>query len=97
MRTARDFSSGGYLFDVFPDMTPTFPRFGVSRHAGAVQTGPTNPYGLHRHAGGFVVSRNCDPRGTPTVDLLTDGLDKRLCRCRDGMLGGCCYGKINNP
>ena len=37
MRTARDFSSGGYLFDVFPDMTPTFPRFGVSRHAGAVQ------------------------------------------------------------
>ena len=37
IRTARSFSSGGYLLDVFPDMTPTFPRFGVSGHAGAVQ------------------------------------------------------------
>jgi len=28
---------GGYLLDVFPGMTPTFPRFEVSGHAGAVQ------------------------------------------------------------
>jgi len=38
IRTARAFSSGGYLLDVFPDMTPTFPRFGVSGHAGAVHS-----------------------------------------------------------
>ena len=29
-------SSAGYLFDVLPDMTPSFPRNGVSGHAGAV-------------------------------------------------------------
>ena len=37
IRTARSFSSGGYLLEVFPDMTPTLPRIGVSGHAGAVQ------------------------------------------------------------
>ena len=37
IRTARAFSSGGYRLLVFPDMTPTFPRIGVSGHAGAVQ------------------------------------------------------------
>ncbi len=31
-------SSGGYLLDEPPDMTPSFPRTGVSGHAGAVQT-----------------------------------------------------------
>ena len=30
MRTALAFSSAGYLFDVFPDMAPAFPRIGVS-------------------------------------------------------------------
>ncbi|WP_214606796.1 hypothetical protein, partial [Mycobacterium tuberculosis] len=30
-------SSGGYLLDEPPDMTPSFPRTGVSGHAGAVQ------------------------------------------------------------
>ncbi|WP_214607304.1 hypothetical protein, partial [Mycobacterium tuberculosis] len=28
--------SGGYLLDEPPDMTPSFPRTGVSGHAGAV-------------------------------------------------------------
>jgi len=37
IRTARSRSSGGYLLDEPPDMTPTFPRSGVSGHAGAVQ------------------------------------------------------------
>ena len=37
IRTARGFSSGGYRRRVSPGMTPTFPRFGVSGHAGAVQ------------------------------------------------------------
>ncbi|WP_250662766.1 hypothetical protein [Mycobacterium tuberculosis] len=36
MRTARSRSSGGYLLDEPPDMTPSFPRTGVSGHAGAV-------------------------------------------------------------
>ncbi|WP_214515372.1 hypothetical protein, partial [Mycobacterium tuberculosis] len=35
---ARSRSSGGYLLDEPPDMTPSFPRTGVSGHAGAVQT-----------------------------------------------------------
>src|ERR687898_2161785 len=34
IRTARSFNSGGYRLEVFPDMTPTLPRFGVSGHAG---------------------------------------------------------------
>ena len=38
IRTARSFSSGGYLLGVSPGMTPTFPRFGVSGHAGAVHS-----------------------------------------------------------
>ncbi|WP_215426305.1 hypothetical protein, partial [Mycobacterium tuberculosis] len=33
-------SSGGYLLDEPPDMTPSFPRTGVSGHAGAVQAAP---------------------------------------------------------
>ncbi len=33
----RSRSSGGYLLDEPPDMTPSFPRTGVSGHAGAVQ------------------------------------------------------------
>ncbi|MFV3673937.1 hypothetical protein ACNJIU_20570, partial [Mycobacterium tuberculosis] len=37
IRTARSRSSGGYLLDEPPDMTPSFPRTGVSGHAGAVQ------------------------------------------------------------
>ncbi|MFV4121387.1 hypothetical protein ACNJM0_20995, partial [Mycobacterium tuberculosis] len=36
IRTARSRSSGGYLLDEPPDMTPSFPRTGVSGHAGAV-------------------------------------------------------------
>ncbi|WP_214637128.1 hypothetical protein, partial [Mycobacterium tuberculosis] len=39
IRTARSRSSGGYLLDEPPDMTPSFPRTGVSGHAGAVQVG----------------------------------------------------------
>ncbi|WP_214631558.1 hypothetical protein, partial [Mycobacterium tuberculosis] len=39
IRTARSRSSGGYLLDEPPDMTPSFPRTGVSGHAGAVQMG----------------------------------------------------------
>ncbi|WP_072532734.1 hypothetical protein, partial [Mycobacterium tuberculosis] len=31
--------SGGYLLDEPPDMTPSFPRTGVSGHAGAVHNG----------------------------------------------------------
>ena len=41
--TARSFSSGGYLLLVFPDMTPTFPRFEVSGHPGAVHNGGKRP------------------------------------------------------
>ena len=41
IRTARSRSSTGYLFDVLPDMTPSFPRNGVSGHAGAVHTAAT--------------------------------------------------------
>jgi hypothetical protein len=37
IRTARSFSSGGYRLCESPGMTPTFPRFEVSGHAGAVQ------------------------------------------------------------
>ncbi len=37
IRTARCFNSNGYRFVDFPDMTPTFPRFEVSGHAGAIQ------------------------------------------------------------
>ncbi len=36
IRTARAFNSTGYRFDVFPGITPTFPRFRVSGHTGAV-------------------------------------------------------------
>ncbi|WP_214443348.1 hypothetical protein, partial [Mycobacterium tuberculosis] len=36
---ARSRSSGGYLLDEPPDMTPSFPRTGVSGHAGAVHLG----------------------------------------------------------
>ena len=36
IRTARSRSSGGYLLDEFADMTPSFPKSGVSGHAGAV-------------------------------------------------------------
>ncbi|WP_211705067.1 hypothetical protein, partial [Mycobacterium tuberculosis] len=45
--TARSRSSGGYLLDEPPDMTPSFPRTGVSGHAGAVQmeVAGTNPSG----------------------------------------------------
>ncbi len=39
IRTARSRSSGGHLFDVLPEMTPSFPRTGVSGHAGAVHAG----------------------------------------------------------
>ncbi|WP_214515581.1 hypothetical protein, partial [Mycobacterium tuberculosis] len=35
---ARSRSSGGYLLDEPPDMTPSFPRTGVSGHAGAVHS-----------------------------------------------------------
>ncbi|MFV4375945.1 hypothetical protein ACNJRE_13655, partial [Mycobacterium tuberculosis] len=54
IRTARSRSSGGYLLDEPPDMTPSFPRTGVSGHAGAVQPatgqGSSNwtPEGSHR-------------------------------------------------
>ncbi len=37
MAQTRSRSSGGYLLDEPPDMTPSFPRTGVSGHAGAVQ------------------------------------------------------------
>ncbi|MFV4396578.1 hypothetical protein ACNJRK_16885, partial [Mycobacterium tuberculosis] len=40
IRTARSRSSGGYLLDEPPDMTPSFPRTGVSGHAGAVHNFP---------------------------------------------------------
>ncbi|WP_214646754.1 hypothetical protein, partial [Mycobacterium tuberculosis] len=43
IRTARSRSSGGYLLDEPPDMTPSFPRTGVSGHAGAVQDLIDNP------------------------------------------------------
>ncbi|MFV3630067.1 hypothetical protein ACNJHV_20755, partial [Mycobacterium tuberculosis] len=43
IRTARSRSSGGYLLDEPPDMTPSFPRTGVSGHAGAVQPGSWGP------------------------------------------------------
>ncbi|MFV3609346.1 hypothetical protein ACNJEB_17295, partial [Mycobacterium tuberculosis] len=43
IRTARSRSSGGYLLDEPPDMTPSFPRTGVSGHAGAVH------YRMNRH------------------------------------------------
>ncbi len=36
LRERRSRSSGGYLLDEPPDMTPSFPRTGVSGHAGAV-------------------------------------------------------------
>ncbi|MFV3817174.1 hypothetical protein ACNJMU_17455, partial [Mycobacterium tuberculosis] len=44
IRTARSRSSGGYLLDEPPDMTPSFPRTGVSGHAGAVHL---HDYGLY--------------------------------------------------
>ncbi|MFV3755795.1 hypothetical protein ACNJIO_10045, partial [Mycobacterium tuberculosis] len=52
IRTARSRSSGGYLLDEPPDMTPSFPRTGVSGHAGAVQTDANvtvlrTRYGVH--------------------------------------------------
>ncbi|WP_461670006.1 hypothetical protein, partial [Mycobacterium tuberculosis] len=45
IRTARSRSSGGYLLDEPPDMTPSFPRTGVSGHAGAVQPDIWNGFG----------------------------------------------------
>lgn len=45
MRTARCFNSAGYRLDVFPDMTPTFPRFGVSGHTGGIHPAEVE---LHR-------------------------------------------------
>ena len=41
IRTARSFSSAGYRFLESPGMTPTFPRFEVSGHAGGIQSVPT--------------------------------------------------------
>ncbi|WP_215426595.1 hypothetical protein, partial [Mycobacterium tuberculosis] len=38
-------SSGGYLLDEPPDMTPSFPRTGVSGHAGAVHSYQVTPAG----------------------------------------------------
>ncbi|MFV3870775.1 hypothetical protein ACNJLC_06185, partial [Mycobacterium tuberculosis] len=46
IRTARSRSSGGYLLDEPPDMTPSFPRTGVSGHAGAVQSGADDVKGF---------------------------------------------------
>ncbi|MFV4224966.1 polyprenyl synthetase family protein, partial [Mycobacterium tuberculosis] len=45
IRTARSRSSGGYLLDEPPDMTPSFPRTGVSGHAGAVQIAALERFG----------------------------------------------------
>ncbi|WP_252316150.1 alkaline phosphatase family protein, partial [Mycobacterium tuberculosis] len=58
-------SSGGYLLDEPPDMTPSFPRTGVSGHAGAVHCdryfcsvlGPTLPNRL------YWLSATIDPDG----------------------------------
>ncbi|WP_234716477.1 polyprenyl synthetase family protein, partial [Mycobacterium tuberculosis] len=41
----RSRSSGGYLLDEPPDMTPSFPRTGVSGHAGAVQIAALERFG----------------------------------------------------
>ncbi|MFV4693608.1 alkaline phosphatase family protein, partial [Mycobacterium tuberculosis] len=62
IRTARSRSSGGYLLDEPPDMTPSFPRTGVSGHAGAVQL--IIAYDEH---GGFFdhVTPLTAPEGTP--------------------------------
>jgi len=48
--TARSRSSGGYLFDVLPAMTPTFPTIGVSGHAGAVHD--------YRHPSGRILTKD---------------------------------------
>ncbi|WP_214606919.1 hypothetical protein, partial [Mycobacterium tuberculosis] len=46
---ARSRSSGGYLLDEPPDMTPSFPRTGVSGHAGAVHTAPFQQFANRLH------------------------------------------------
>ncbi|WP_214633837.1 hypothetical protein, partial [Mycobacterium tuberculosis] len=51
IRTARSRSSGGYLLDEPPDMTPSFPRTGVSGHAGAVQVGVLHGFGTKERVG----------------------------------------------
>ncbi|NKE01337.1 hypothetical protein FVP45_02090, partial [Mycobacterium tuberculosis] len=52
IRTARSRSSGGYLLDEPPDMTPSFPRTGVSGHAGAVHGGAGDRLGRDLRCGG---------------------------------------------
>ncbi|MFV4465981.1 hypothetical protein ACNJTM_03745, partial [Mycobacterium tuberculosis] len=68
IRTARSRSSGGYLLDEPPDMTPSFPRTGVSGHAGAVQTKTAIPY------------RVPFPQSMPTQETApTRGIPSGLC------------------
>ncbi len=54
----RSRSSGGYLLDEPPDMTPSFPRTGVSGHAGAVHCVPR----LARSLWAFMGSTTRRPR-----------------------------------
>ncbi|MFV3515522.1 transposase, partial [Mycobacterium tuberculosis] len=70
IRTARSRSSGGYLLDEPPDMTPSFPRTGVSGHAGAVHYRravrarghfPNEQSALKTL---YLVTRSLDPKGT---------------------------------
>ncbi|WP_214515459.1 hypothetical protein, partial [Mycobacterium tuberculosis] len=59
---ARSRSSGGYLLDEPPDMTPSFPRTGVSGHAGAVQIDAYNDLHPTRQAPPPI---NCTAAGPP--------------------------------
>ncbi|WP_445929601.1 hypothetical protein [Mycobacterium tuberculosis] len=89
MRTARSRSSGGYLLDEPPDMTPSFPRTGVSGHAGAVQwiamTAECGWIGFHKDAN---IRRNAVERRTvldtgarlfcvPRADILAEQVAAR--------------------
>ncbi|MFV3722885.1 RES domain-containing protein, partial [Mycobacterium tuberculosis] len=78
IRTARSRSSGGYLLDEPPDMTPSFPRTGVSGHAGAVQV---DPFEVRRRVGRVAVTlqvldltdeRTRSHLGVDETDLLSD-------------------------
>src|SRR5690606_33772916 len=69
IRTARSRSSTGYLLDVLPDMTPSFPRNRVSGLAGAVQSGsplgPRTTAGHHARSEDFPPAEASTPTGPP--------------------------------
>lgn len=75
IRTARSRSSAGYLVDLLPDMTPTFPTNGVSGLAGAVQDGVFSEI---RYESVFDLVNPDEAIAEAALKILRDDLDAGL-------------------